>query len=97
MISTSPTQIGLATFRISVRALVRFLNQWDPAVYVDCHTTNGSYHRYTITYEGPGCPAGDEHVISYVREQMLPEVTQLLEKKAGYKSYFYGNFSKDRR
>ena len=35
-----------------VRALVRFFNQWDPAVFIDCHTTNGSFHRYTITYEG---------------------------------------------
>ena len=35
-----------------VRALVKLLNQWDPAVVIDCHTTNGSYHRYTLTYEG---------------------------------------------
>src|SRR5262249_54467314 len=34
-----------------VRSLVRFFNKWNPAVFIDCHTTNGSYHRYTITYE----------------------------------------------
>jgi len=39
-----------------VRALVRFLNRWDPAVVIDCHTTNGSYHRYALTYEGGRCP-----------------------------------------
>ncbi|HTU89815.1 MAG TPA: DPP IV N-terminal domain-containing protein, partial [Gemmataceae bacterium] len=42
-----------------VRALVRFFNKWDPAIFIDCHTTNGSHHRYTITYEGPVCPGGD--------------------------------------
>jgi len=76
-----------------VRALVRFLNQWDPTVVIDCHTTNGSYHRYTITYEGGRCPAGNAQVIAHVRDTMLPDLTDRLEKAAGYKSYFYGNFA----
>jgi dipeptidyl aminopeptidase/acylaminoacyl peptidase len=79
-----------------VRALVRFFNQWDPAVFIDCHTTNGSYHRYTITYEGPVCPAGDAKLIALVRDELLPEVSRRLEKRSGYKSFFYGNFSRDR-
>jgi len=78
-----------------VRALVRFFNQWDPAIFIDCHTTNGSYHRYTITYEGPVCPAGDTKVIALVRDNLLPEVGRRLEKRSGYKSFFYGNFSRD--
>jgi dipeptidyl aminopeptidase/acylaminoacyl peptidase len=79
-----------------VRALVRFLNVWDPAVIVDCHTTNGSHHRYTLTYEGGRCPAGDARVIALVRDEMLPDVTRRLEKATGYHSFFYGNFSADR-
>jgi dipeptidyl aminopeptidase/acylaminoacyl peptidase len=78
------------------RALVRFLNKWDPAVVIDCHTTNGSYHRYTLTYEGGGCPAGDERIIRQVRDELLPDVTRRMEKAAGYRSFFYGNFSPDR-
>jgi dipeptidyl-peptidase 4 len=77
-------------------AFVRFLNKWDPAVVIDCHTTNGSHHRYTLTYEGGRCPAGDANVISFVRDELLPDVSQRLEKKTGFKSYFYGNFSPDR-
>jgi dipeptidyl aminopeptidase/acylaminoacyl peptidase len=79
-----------------VRALVRQLNKWDPAVFIDCHTTNGSYHRYTLTYEGGRCPAGDSRVFKEVRDEMLPDVGRRLEKKTGFKSYFYGNFSADR-
>jgi dipeptidyl-peptidase-4 len=79
-----------------VRALVRFFNKWNPAVFIDCHTTNGSYHRYTITYEGPVCPAGDAKLIELVRDVMLPEVSRRLEKRSGYHSFFYGNFSRDR-
>jgi hypothetical protein len=78
-----------------VRALVRFFDRWSPAVFIDCHTTNGSYHRFTITYEGPTCPAGDPRLIALVRDEMLPEVTRRLEKRGGWKSYFYGNFSRD--
>jgi dipeptidyl aminopeptidase/acylaminoacyl peptidase len=79
-----------------VRALVRFLNKWEPAVVIDCHTTNGSFHRYTLTYEGGRCPSGDPRVVEFVRDEMLPDLTKRLKKATGYESYFYGNFSPDR-
>ncbi|MHB1425570.1 MAG: DPP IV N-terminal domain-containing protein [Gemmataceae bacterium] len=79
-----------------VRALVRFFNKWDPAIFIDCHTTNGSHHRFTITYEGPVVPAGDQKLIALVRDELFPEVGRRLEKHSGYHSFFYGNFSRDR-
>jgi dipeptidyl aminopeptidase/acylaminoacyl peptidase len=79
-----------------VRALVRFLNQWNPAIFVDMHTTNGSHHRYTLTYEGPRSPAGDLKVVDFVRDTMFPDLTRRLKKRGGYESFFYGNFSRDR-
>src|SRR5262249_42546069 len=51
-----------------VRALVPSLNQWTPAVVVDTHTTNGSLHRYTLTYDGPRNPAADPALIETVRD-----------------------------
>jgi len=80
-----------------VRALVRFLNKWDPAIFIDCHTTNGSHHRYTLTYEGGRVPGGDARVIDLVRNELLPDAGKRLEKATGFKSYFYGNFSPDRK
>lgn len=80
-----------------IRSLVRLMNQWDPAISIDCHTTNGSYHRMLITYEGGRCPAGDMSVVEYTRDQMLPAITEKMEKSAGIKSFFYGNFTGDRR
>ena len=32
------------------RALAGLLNEWDPQVVIDLHTTNGSYHAYHLTY-----------------------------------------------
>lgn len=79
-----------------VRALVLLLNRWDPAIVIDCHTTDGSYHRYALTYEGGRCPAGDENLITFVRDEMLQDVGKRLKKATGYSTYFYGNFSTDR-
>lgn len=77
------------------RALVGLLNAWDPALTVDTHTTNGSHHRYTMTYEGAKNPAGDRSLIAYSREKMFPELTASLAKMSGYRAFSYGNFEGD--
>ncbi len=80
-----------------VRALVRCLNEWDPAVVIDTHTTNGSYHRYAITYDGPRHPATDARLCDFVNDTLLPEVGRRLEKQGGKKSYFYGNLVRGKK
>jgi hypothetical protein len=75
-----------------VRALVRFLNRWDPALVVDTHTTNGSRHRYTLTYDGPRHPGVDPGVLALVHDDLLPDVGRRLEKRDGFRSYYYDNF-----
>ncbi len=77
------------------RAMVHFYNLWDPSVIIDTHTTNGSYHGYTITYAAPKNPAGDEEIIEYVRDTMLPLVGSRMRKETGYKSFYYGNFDRE--
>lgn len=77
------------------RALIRLLNDWDPALVIDTHTTNGSHHRYLLTYDGPKNPAGDQALIRFSREKLFPEVGGAVEKATGARSYFYGNFESD--
>lgn len=79
------------------RALVRTLNEWDPSVFIDTHTTNGCFHRYVITYEGPKTPTGDAGLIEYVRERMMPEVEREAERKYGVPSFVYGDFDATHR
>ncbi len=76
-------------------ALVRFLTEWDPHVTIDTHTTNGSRHRYTLTYAAPLNPSGPRGPIEFVRDEMLPEVTRLLRGRTGFDTNFYGNFNAD--
>jgi dipeptidyl-peptidase 4 len=77
------------------RALARFLNQWDPAMFLDLHTTNGSRHRYTITYDGPRHPAISPKLVAFARDDLFPDVGRRLKKHGGYDSFFYGNFSRN--
>jgi len=74
------------------RALIDFMNRWDPLVIADGHTTNGSNHRYLMTYAGPKSPAGDESIIALSRERFMPEVARLFHERTGHHSFWYGNF-----
>jgi hypothetical protein len=76
-----------------VRALVRLMNQWDPHVFIDCHTTNGSRHRYALTFDSPHNLAAAEAPREFMRDAMLPEVMRRLEAK-GLSTFFYGNFDR---
>ena len=46
------------------RSMVRLLNDFDPHVMIDLHTTNGSRHAYHLTYETPNNPAVDGAIVS---------------------------------
>ncbi len=73
------------------QSLARLLNAWDPYVAIDTHTTNGSYHRNTLTFDGAVNPAGDERIIAFTREEFLPVISKRVLRATGYKTTFYGN------
>jgi dipeptidyl-peptidase 4 len=77
-----------------VQALVRLFTRWDPAITIDMHTTNGSYHNHTITYDSPRHPAFDARLVEFGRDMMLPEVGKMLTKRSHYLTNYYGNFDK---
>ena len=68
------------------------LNRWDPAILVDCHTTNGSYHEEPVTFTWGLNPNGDRSLINYMRDQMMPDVSGLLLDKYNIENVFYGTF-----
>ncbi len=76
-----------------VKALVnKIFLRWDPVLFVDMHTTDGSYHQEPVTYAPNMAPQGDQTLIDFMWKKMLPEVDKNLEKKYGIKSIPYGNF-----
>ncbi len=74
------------------QALARLITEWDPVILIDTHTTNGSYHRYALTYDGPRNPATPGDITSYVRDQFLPSAGEHVAEQSGYKTFYYGNF-----
>lgn len=74
------------------RALVGFLNAWDPHVVVDCHTTDGSWHRYLVTTAGPKSPAGDPRLLAFSRDRFFPALFERFEAATGRPAFWYGNF-----
>ncbi|MFA6046356.1 MAG: M14 family metallopeptidase [Phycisphaerales bacterium] len=74
------------------KALVGTFVEWDPEVFIDCHTTDGSYHRFLITYAGPKNPAGDAKLIDWTRDEFFPHVNKALKAKHGVDSFWYGSF-----
>ncbi|QEL20029.1 DPP IV N-terminal domain-containing protein [Limnoglobus roseus] len=79
-----------------IRSLVKLITAWDPLLMIDCHTTNGSKHRYTLTYDGQQNPAADSRLIAFSNNTLFPDVTKRLKAATGFESFFYGNFNKDR-
>ena len=76
-----------------VQGLVQnVLNRWDPFLLVDCHTTNGSYHEEPVTYIWGYNPNGDQNILKYMRENMMPEIQQNLYEQHNVLSIPYGNF-----
>ncbi|MBI1190189.1 MAG: hypothetical protein GC200_05840 [Tepidisphaera sp.] len=74
------------------KALVGAFVSWDPELFIDCHTTDGSYHRFLITYAGPKNPAGDPKLIDWTRGTFFPDVNKALKTKHNIDSFWYGSF-----
>lgn len=70
----------------------KVFNQWDPAITVDCHTTNGSYHEEPVTFTWMMNPNGDRNLINYMRDEMMPDVHENLLVKYHVENVFYGEF-----
>jgi len=71
------------------RASLAAFAAWNPDVFVDLHTTDGSYHGYALTYS-PSMAAGDD-VGGYTREGLLAAVREKM-KARNFSIFDYGNF-----
>lgn len=73
------------------RSFIRMMNEYDPHILIDLHTTNGTQHAYHVTYSPPLNPNTDEAIIDLLRQEILPEVTNRIRLKHGWEFYYYGN------
>jgi len=73
--------------------ITEVFNKWDPAVFMDCHTTDGSYHVEPVTFTWMVNPNGDKSLINYMQEKMIPEMSQTLLNKYKVENCYYGEFN----
>jgi murein tripeptide amidase MpaA len=78
------------------RAALAMFDKWDPDVYVDLHTTDGSFHGFALTYSpslnpasyAPGFAGG------LTRDTILPEIRARMHSR-GFEVFDYGNFGRE--
>jgi hypothetical protein len=78
------------------RASLAMFNTWDPDVFVDLHTTDGSFHGYALTYSPSLSPAAVFGGV-YARDSLLPVLRQRMRTRDGFEIFDYGNFVSDGR
>ncbi len=106
MVGTRPNGQGINLNRDYVRAetpetkgSLAMFNAWDPDVFVDLHTTDGSYHGYALTYAPSLHPAaaipGATFGGAFARDSMLPVLRARMKARDHFAIFDYGNFSGD--
>ncbi|MCU0648951.1 MAG: M14 family metallopeptidase [Gemmatimonadaceae bacterium] len=73
------------------RAALTVIEAWRPHVFVDCHTTDGSFHGYALTYAPslhPAAPLG-----AWSHDTLLPTLRERVATRHQFPLYAYGNFS----
>ena len=73
------------------RGAAALLLAWDPDLFIDLHTTNGSYHGYALTYATGLNPNGNP-AQDLARDRFLPEVRERMRRRHARATFWYGNF-----
>ena len=85
---------GMAAETPETRGLYRnVLQRWDPQLFVDMHTTNGTWHGYSLTYAPSYHSAGDPATTDYTMNVMLPAVRQAVKEKFDLDFFLFGDFT----
>lgn len=74
-------------------ALLEVVTAFDPHLFMDLHTTNGSAHGYHLTYSPSLSTNADDELDRYTREELLPVVRSRLLEEHGFRVFDYGNFT----
>jgi hypothetical protein len=72
--------------------ITQVFNRWDPAIFMDCHTTNGSYHEEPVTFTWMLNPNGNRTLINYMRDKLMPAVGNKLRDEYHVENCYYGVF-----
>lgn len=76
-----------------VLGLVRnVLTRWDPMLFLDSHTHNGSYHEEPVTWTWGLNPNGDTTLLDYMANTMMPAVNKHMREQYNTLCLPHGDF-----
>ncbi|MEK7867595.1 MAG: M14 family metallopeptidase [Planctomycetota bacterium] len=76
----------------------RVCQPWEADLTIDNHSTNGSVHRFAMTYDVPHTvESGRAEPIEWMRRTLLPPVVAAWKRNHGIDAGWYGNFVEDER
>ena len=76
------------------RGSLDLFNRWDPDIYLDLHTSDGSYHGYALTYSPSLNPAAFFGGV-YARDTIYPVIRERMRTRHRFETFDYGNFSRN--
>jgi hypothetical protein len=74
------------------RTLLRLMNELDPHLFFDLHTTDGSWHGYHLTYAPALATNMDRDLARLSRDLLDTATAALLAQKPPFRTFDYGNF-----
>ena len=84
---------GLKAEGLETKAMIKnVINKWKPAMLIDMHTTNGTWHGYSLTYAPGANTTGHPDITYYMRDKLFPVVTDKVKERSGLDMYFYGGY-----
>src|ERR1041384_3224778 len=75
------------------KGALAMLNKWNPDLFMDLHTTDGSTHGYALTY-APTLNQAAVTVAPYLFEKMMPVIRRRIRERHGFEFTDYGDFSR---
>ncbi len=68
------------------------VNVWDPQLFVDLHTTNGTWHAWNLTWAPSYHSGGEKSTYDYTVNNMLKPITETAKKKYDLNFGPYGDY-----
>jgi Zinc carboxypeptidase len=85
---------GMKMEALETRALFQnVIVPWDPQIFVDLHTTNGTWHAYSLTWAPSYHSAGEYAPYDYTNNKMLPAISNTAREKYDLQFAPYGDYS----
>jgi len=84
---------GLKLEALEAKALVKnVFGRWDPALLVDLHTDNGSWHGYAVNFAPAFNSAGQIEPTAFTKEKILPWVKEDILTRSGIQTWWHGYY-----